>query len=52
MKKCSNCFQHKPLNAFYTRVMRGKIKPQSRCKKCNAEVVAGYKRRKSLEVSE
>lgn len=37
-KKCSNCFQVKPVSEFY-RKLDGY---QSRCKACNAEVVAGY----------
>lgn len=42
MKRCSNCFQSKPLSAFY-RKLSGL---QSRCKTCNAEVVRAYARRK------
>ncbi len=38
MKKCSNCFQVKPLDAFYRKLNRH----QSRCKQCNAEVVYSY----------
>lgn len=46
MKKCSNCFQQKPLTEFYTKKEKsGKIGRQSRCKACNAEVVRGYKQR-------
>lgn len=37
-KKCSNCFQVKPLEAFYRKLRAH----QSRCKACNAEVVRGY----------
>lgn len=47
MKKCSNCFQFKEYSEFYTRVMgNGKTYYQSRCKECNKEVCAGYKKRK------
>lgn len=42
MKKCSNCFQTKPLDDFYVKRPSGH---QSRCKACNTEVVAGYKAR-------
>lgn len=41
MKKCSNCFQFKPLDEFY-RKLDGH---QARCKACNAEVVSGYRER-------
>lgn len=34
MRRCSNCFQIKPLRDFY----RKKNGYQSRCKPCNAEV--------------
>lgn len=43
MKKCSNCFQLKPLTEFYVKRPNGH---QSRCKSCNAEVVAAYKKAK------
>lgn len=46
MKKCSNCFQLKPLTEFYVKRWKGKEAHQSRCKACNAEVVRGYRRRK------
>lgn len=47
MKKCSNCFETKPVTEFYvkhTKLKDGTIRPghQSRCKACNPEVVAGY----------
>lgn len=43
-KKCSNCFRIKPTEAFYRKrdPKRGVDTWQSRCKDCNAEVVAGY----------
>lgn len=41
VRKCSNCFQYKELGAFYAK----REGHQSRCKDCNAEVVAGYKDR-------
>lgn len=44
-KKCSNCFQIKPLSEFYRKLKRY----QSRCKACNAEVVRGYMERKRRE---
>lgn len=33
-KKCTNCFQLKPLTEFYRKLKRH----QARCKDCNAEV--------------
>lgn len=47
MKKCSNCFQMKDETQFYPKRIRRKDGTflearQSRCKACNAEVVAGY----------
>lgn len=45
MRKCSNCFESKPLAEFYTRKGKGSDGYQLRCKACNAEVVAGYRRR-------
>lgn len=48
-KKCSNCFQVKPLDQFYRKLNRH----QSRCKLCNAEVVRGYmQRRKEARIAE
>ncbi len=48
-KKCSNCFQLKSTEDFYTRKYLSKkgtqIFPQSRCKACNSEVVRGWKMR-------
>lgn len=41
MKKCSNCFQFKPLDEFYRKIDGH----QARCKACNAEVVRGYRER-------
>lgn len=46
MKSCSNCFQIKPDDQFYTRRQGGRLGRQSRCKACNAEVVRSYKRMK------
>jgi hypothetical protein len=49
MKKCSNCFQSKPLSEFYVKRSpgyRNGVGYQSRCKTCNAEVVRGYALRK------
>lgn len=46
MKKCTNCFQLKPEDAFYRKLAWR----QSRCKACNAEVVRGYVRRKQEKV--
>lgn len=40
-KKCSNCFEVKPVNNFYKKLQSY----QSRCKECNAEVVRGYAKR-------
>jgi hypothetical protein len=37
-KRSSNCFRFKPLEQFYPKLDG----LQSRCKPCNAEVVAGY----------
>lgn len=48
MKKCSNCFKLKPTQEFYTR--RSGYQ-QSRCKACNAEVVRGYRERRSIAES-
>jgi hypothetical protein len=39
MRLCSNCFQMKDVKDFYVKRPNGH---QSRCKVCNAEVVAGY----------
>lgn len=44
MKKCSNCFQLKPLTDFY--VKRAQNSYQSRCKKCNPEVCKAYAKRR------
>jgi hypothetical protein len=38
-RRCSNCFQTKPLSAFYRKLDRY----QSRCKACNTEVCKGYR---------
>jgi hypothetical protein len=40
-KKCSNCFQVKPISEFYRKCDRH----QSRCKSCNAEVCFVYRNR-------
>lgn len=49
MKKCSNCFQVKSATEYY----RKKERLQSRCKACNAEVVAAYsKRAKQKKIQE
>lgn len=40
-KKCSNCFQTKPVSEFY----RKKNRYQARCKGCNAEVCFVYRNR-------
>jgi hypothetical protein len=49
MKKCSNCFQTKPLEDFYVKrdknANKNKVYRQSRCKECNPEVCAGYRER-------
>lgn len=37
-KRCSNCFRIKPLEQFHRKLERH----QSRCKACNAEVVASW----------
>lgn len=42
VKKCSNCFKTKPVSEFYRKLNHY----QSRCKACNAEVVAGYYERR------
>lgn len=48
MKRCSNCFQKKPLTEFYRKL----ASTQSRCKSCNAEVVRGYAvRRREREMA-
>ena len=46
-KKCSNCFDSKPVSEFYVKRPSGY---QSRCKKCNPEVCKGYRERKKREV--
>jgi len=47
IKRCSNCFEFKDESEFYRKLQ----KRQSRCKKCNAEVVRGYaRRRKAKEI--
>jgi hypothetical protein len=43
-KKCSNCFQIKPLSAFYTRKAHDGY--QTCCKACKPEVCRGYRLRK------
>lgn len=53
MRKCSNCFTHKPVTEFY--VKRGKsyrngIGLQSRCKGCSKEVAAAYAARKKARI--
>lgn len=47
-KKCSNCFEEKPLNEFYVkREKQGRyVYRQSRCKACNPEVVASYRKQR------
>lgn len=42
MKRCSNCFQEKPLDQFYKKLDRY----QARCKSCNTEVCFVYRNRK------
>lgn len=45
MKRCSNCFQYKPLDQFYRKLTYY----QSRCKGCNAEVVYSYHYKHKLD---
>lgn len=45
-RKCRNCFQVKPLEAFYVKRWKGRIDHQYHCKACHAEVVRGYARAK------
>lgn len=41
VKRCSNCFELKPLSDFYRKLSHF----QARCKQCNNEVCAGYRER-------
>jgi hypothetical protein len=45
MKRCPNCFQEKPESEFFPRRVGAKVRLQSRCRACNVEVVAGWRKR-------
>ena len=52
-KECTNCFEWKPLDDFYAKgfFKDGTQRYQSRCKKCQPEVVAGYSSKRGLPMS-